>query len=57
MFCLSKGLSECPKSGQLWALAVELEPRANRKKKVSDAMEACPDNSLVNLCVAKIFWK
>lgn len=57
VFSLAKGLSECPKSGLLWSLAVEIEPRANRKKKASEAMSACPDDPNVNLSVAKIFWK
>lgn len=34
-----------------------MEPRANRKKKASEAMAACPEDASVNLSVAKIFWK
>ena len=30
---LAKGLSECAKSGLLWAEAIKLEPRAQRKSK------------------------
>jgi pre-mRNA-processing factor 6 len=57
MYVLSRGLKECPNDGGLWALAIELEPKATRKKRIVDALKQCPDDPYVNLSVAKLFWK
>lgn len=54
---LSKGLQECPRNGELWSLAIELEPKNTRKKKSADAVNACVDDPYVYLSTAKIFWK
>ena len=35
---LARALKECPNEGELWALAIELEPKATRKKKIVDAL-------------------
>lgn len=42
-FMLSKGLAELPKSGQLWTIAIEMEPRNTRLKKIAEAENACSD--------------
>lgn len=54
---LSRGLKECPNSGQLWALAIELEPRNTRKKKIVEAVKLISDDPYINLAIAKTFWK
>jgi len=36
---LSRALKECPNDGVLWALAIELESKSARKKKIVDAMK------------------
>jgi pre-mRNA-processing factor 6 len=41
----------------LWSYAIELEPKATRKKKIVDALNQCQDDAYVNLAVAKLFWK
>ena len=57
MFVLSKGLAEIPKSGNLWALAVDMEPRNTRLKKIAEAENACSDNPEIYVSAAKIFWR
>ena len=53
---LSKGISDCPKSGLLWAQAIQLEPRAQRKSKSVDALKRCENDPIVIATVAKLFW-
>lgn len=38
---LATALKECPDCSQLWSYAIELEPKATRKKKSSEALERC----------------
>lgn len=45
------------KSGELWSLAVENEPKRTRKAKIVDAMKKGENNPYVVLSIAKIFWK
>ncbi len=40
----------------LWSLAIDLEPKANRKKKIKDALNYCENDPYVHASVAKIFW-
>eukprot|EP01104_Vermistella_antarctica_P005897 TRINITY_DN16643_c0_g1_i1.p1 TRINITY_DN16643_c0_g1~~TRINITY_DN16643_c0_g1_i1.p1 ORF type:complete len:968 (+),score=270.69 TRINITY_DN16643_c0_g1_i1:136-3039(+) len=54
---LATALQECPKSGILHAEAIEMEPRPKQKTKSLTALEACSDDAVVILMVAKrIFW-
>ena len=55
---LSKGLSpdECPKSGLLWAEAIRMEQRPQRKAKSVDALKKCENDPIVIATVAKLFW-
>ena len=53
---LSRSLKQCPNDGELWSLAIELEPKATRKKKIVDALKSVPDDPYVNMAVAKLFW-
>ena len=57
VFMLSKALQECPRNGELWSLAIELEPVTTRKKKSGEAVEICVDDPQVYLSTSKIFWK
>jgi hypothetical protein len=41
---LNKALQECPRDGQLWSLAIELESKNTRKKKSADAVTMCVDH-------------
>jgi pre-mRNA-processing factor 6 len=53
---LSKALQECPKSGLLWAYAIELEPRVKRRSKCYDAIQACGENPYACIAVGRVFW-
>jgi hypothetical protein len=46
-----------PKSAQIWAIAIELEPENTRKKRASSAIEVCGQSAFINSSVAKLFWK
>lgn len=51
---LSKALQECPTSGCLWAEAIFMTPRAQRKSKSVDALKKCEHDPLVLLAVSKL---
>uniref|UniRef100_A0A452YKD7 Uncharacterized protein n=1 Tax=Aegilops tauschii subsp. strangulata TaxID=200361 RepID=A0A452YKD7_AEGTS len=53
---LAKALQECPTSGILWAAAIEMVPRPQRKSKSSDAIKRCDHDPHVIAAVAKLFW-
>jgi len=53
---LARGMQECPTSGILWAEAIFLEPRPQRKSKSVDALKKCEHNPNVLLAVSKLFW-
>ena len=57
--CLEKALKECPKSGYLWGIAIEIEPHNTRKIKATAALKNFENsqNSEVSCSVAKVFWK
>lgn len=57
LFALSKAMKLFPKSPQLWAISIELEPENTRKKKASSAIEACGQSVWINSSVGKLFWK
>jgi len=57
LFMLARGLKECPLCGELWALAIELEPKSTRTKKIMDALNACEEDASISLAAAKFFWK
>ena len=52
---ISKALQECPLSGQLWVLAIELEPKHQKKAKALDALNKCDHDAYVMIAIAKIF--
>ncbi|XP_055508579.1 pre-mRNA-processing factor 6-like [Leucoraja erinacea] len=53
---MAKALQECSNSGILWAEAVFLEARPQRKTKSVDALKKCEHDPHVLLAVAKLFW-
>lgn len=53
---MAKALQECPTSGLLWAEAIFMEPRPQRKTKSVDALKKCEHDPHVLLAVSKLFW-
>ena len=49
-------MQECPTSGILWAEAVFMEARPQRRSKSVDALKKCEHNPYVLMAVAKLFW-
>jgi len=52
---LSKGLQECPASGALWAEAVKMAPRPQRKAKSVDALKRCDNDPRIIASIANLF--
>ena len=55
-FMLIKTKQECPTSGRLWALAIEMEAKPQRKTRSVDAMKKCEHDPHVLLAVSRLFW-
>uniref|UniRef100_H2ZEY5 Pre-mRNA-processing factor 6 n=1 Tax=Ciona savignyi TaxID=51511 RepID=H2ZEY5_CIOSA len=53
---MARALQECPSSGLLWAEAVFIEGRAQRKTKSVDALKKCEHDPHVLLAIARLFW-
>jgi pre-mRNA-processing factor 6 len=53
---LARAMQECPNSGALWAEAIFLEPRPQRKTKSMDALKCCEHDAVVLLAVSNLFW-
>ena len=53
---MSKGLQECPGSGVLWAEAVSMAPRPQRKSKSVDALKRCDNDPRIIASIANLFW-
>ncbi|XP_057325398.1 pre-mRNA-processing factor 6 [Microplitis mediator] len=53
---MAKGLQECPNAGLLWAEAIFMEPRAQRKTKGYDALKKCEHDPHVLLAISKHMW-
>ncbi|XP_058800576.1 pre-mRNA-processing factor 6 [Phymastichus coffea] len=53
---LAKALQECPNSGLLWAEAIHMEPRPQRKTKSVDALKKCEHDVNVIVAIAKMMW-
>ncbi|KAI9128319.1 hypothetical protein K1719_001312 [Acacia pycnantha] len=53
---MAKALQECPNSGILWAMSIEMVPRPQRKSKSMDALKKCDHDPHVIAAVAKLFW-
>lgn len=54
---LSKALLDCPKSGRLWAFAIESEPLNQQKAKCFLALDKLNEDVHVYTAVAKFFWR
>lgn len=50
---IARALQECPNSGLLWAEAIFMEPRPQRRMKSMDACKKCEHDAHVLLAVAK----
>lgn len=50
---MARALQECPTSGLLWAEAIFMEPRPQRKTKSVDALKKCEHDPHVLLAVSK----
>lgn len=53
---LARALQECPTSGILWALAIEIEPVSTRMRKSTDALKSANEECVVFVAIGKIFW-
>jgi len=53
---LARALQECPNAGILWAEAIFMAPRPERKTKSVDALKHCEHDPTVLLAVSKLFW-
>lgn len=53
---ISRALQQCPESGKLWSLAIELEPVNQRKAKGLLAIKKLEQDALVNISLARLFW-
>lgn len=51
---LNKALKECPTSGLLWSLAIELE-KSNKHAKAADALKKCEQSIYVKTAVGKLY--
>lgn len=49
-------MQECPTSGLLWAEAVAMAPRPQRRNKSVDALKRCNDDPHIIAAVAQLFW-
>ena len=53
---LSEAVKECPKSGELWSMLVENEPREARTRTTLHALEICSNDPYLMNVTARIFW-
>ena len=53
---MAKALQECPNSGLLWAEAIFMESRPQRKTKSVDALKKCEHDAHVLLAVSKYVY-
>lgn len=53
---MARAVQECPSSGRLWAEAIFMENKPQRKTKSVDALKKCEHDPHVLLAVANLFW-
>lgn len=51
-----KGIQKYPKSGKLWAMAIETEPLSKRKAKSMAALDKCENSVEIVNAIARIFF-
>ncbi|KAK2165168.1 hypothetical protein LSH36_54g10004 [Paralvinella palmiformis] len=56
MTLMAKAMQECPSSGILWAEAIFMEARPQRKTKCVDALKRCEHDPHVLLAASMLFW-
>lgn len=52
----SEAVKECPKSGELWSLMIEGQPKATRIRGVLNAAEICNNDPYLMNVTARVFW-
>ena len=52
---MARALQDCPSSGKLWALSIDMEQPRHKKGKSVDALKKCDSDAYVMLAVAKLF--
>ena len=52
---VARALQDCPSSGKLWALSIDMEDKRHKKGKSVDALKKCDNDAYVMLAVAKLF--
>ena len=52
---MARALQDCPTSGKLWALSIDMEAQRHKKGKSVDALKKCDSDAYVMLAVAKLF--
>lgn len=53
---LSEAVKECPKSGELWSMMIENQPKSSRIRATLNASEICPNDPYLMNVTARIFW-
>ena len=53
---LAKSLQTNSSSGELWSLAILMDPRPQRKSRSADALKKCENDAHVVCTIAKLFW-
>ena len=56
MALMARAMQECPTAGVLWAEAIFLESKPQRRTKSMDALKVCEHDAHVLLAVSKLFW-
>uniref|UniRef100_T1JXH8 Pre-mRNA-processing factor 6 n=1 Tax=Tetranychus urticae TaxID=32264 RepID=T1JXH8_TETUR len=56
MVMMAKALQECPNSGILWAEAIFMENRPQRRSRSYDALKRCEHDPHVLLAATKLLW-
>lgn len=54
---LARALRECPASGAVWALAMALASKSDRRARTGDALRACGTDSRVVAEAGKVLWR
>ena len=53
---MTKALQECPASGILWDVSIEMTPRPQINIKSTDALSRCDHDPYVIATISKLFW-
>ena len=50
---VSKALQDCQNNGKIWVLAIELEPKYQKKARAMDAINKCDHDPFVMSAIAR----